>query len=365
MIPGGLCLALLLLWVLAPPAAGPGKAGSAPGAGRRVPRAPSGPLEMAGLVEQLSTVLGTGAGIRQAWAAMARVLPEGELHELARAAASGADPRRAAGPRLRESEMVSSLGAALAVCERTGAPTARMLQHLAGALRDLHDAAQARRSAFAGPRSTARILLVLPLAGLGLGALLGGDPLRLLATTTAGQLLTLVGLALTVLGAWWMRRLLRRADPPRRHRVDPSVMLELIAGALESGMPLARAVAAVGTSLTPGSEADALRRLAVALEAGLPAPLATRDLPSELEALRGSAVLAEATGADLARVLRSAARDARRARARDAEVLAAQLAVRLVLPTGLALLPAFLALGIIPTVMSLLGGTIALGGGAG
>jgi tight adherence protein B len=59
-------------------------------------------------------------------------------------------------------------------------------------------------------------------------------------------------------------------------------------------------------------------------------------------------------------VLRSAARDARRGRARDAEVRAAELAVRLVLPTGVALLPAFVALGIVPTVISLLGGTLAL-----
>ena len=41
-------------------------------------------------------------------------------------------------------------------------------------------------------------------------------------------------------------------------------------------------------------------------------------------------------------------------------MLAAQLAVRLVLPTGLTLLPAFVALGIIPTVISLLGGTFSL-----
>ncbi|MGP9538528.1 type II secretion system F family protein [Brachybacterium sp. AOP43-C2-M15] len=361
MIPVALCLLLLLLWVLSPPEA----TVPARRSGRRPARAPAGPLEMAGLVEQLSTVLSTGAGIRQAWAAMSRVLPEGDLRDLARSAAAGADPRRAAVARLRDSEMVSSLGVALAVCERTGAPTAGMLHHLAEALRDLHDAAQARRSAFAGPRSTARILLVLPLAGLGLGVLLGGDPLRLLVSSAAGRLLGIAGLALTALGWWWMHRLLTRADPPRRRRVDPSVMLELVSGALESGLPLARAVGAVGESLAPGAEATALRRLAAALEAGLPAPLASEHLPVELASLGSSAVLAETTGADLARVLRSAARDARRARARDAEVLAAQLAVRLVLPTGLALLPAFLALGIIPTVMSLLGGAVTLGGGAG
>jgi tight adherence protein B len=349
----------LLLWVLVPPRV----SSSSPPRPRRARRAAAGPLEVARAVEQLATVISSGAGVRQAWEAVARTLPAGDLRDLARASAAGADPRRAAGGRLQGSEMVGSLGAALAVCERTGAPTAGMLQHLAEALRDLHDASQARRSAFAGPRSTARILLVLPLAGLGLGMLLGGDPLRLLLASPAGNLLGIVGVVLTAAGWWWMHRMIRRADPPRGHRVDPSVVLELIAGALESGLPLARSVDAVGDALPGGVVATSLDRLASALSAGVPAVLATRALPPELDALGRSAVLAEGTGADLARVLRSAARDARRGRARDAEVLAAQLAVRLVLPTGLTLLPAFVALGIIPTVMSLLGGTFSLTSG--
>ncbi len=353
--------ALLLVWVLAAPPAPT----APPPRGRGSRRIAAGSLEVARLIEQLATVISSGAGIRQAWGAVAHTLPDSDLRDLARAAAAGSDPRRSAAGPLHDSALISSLGAALAVCERTGAPTAGMLQTLAEALRDLHDAAQARRSAFAGPRSTARILLVLPVAGLGLGMLLGGDPLRLLLSSGSGRLLALTGTALTALGWWWMRRLIRRADPPLPSRVDPSVVLELIAGALESGLPLSRAVAAVAPCLPPGIDTSALTRLSTALEAGVPASLATADLPPGLAALADSALLAETTGADLARVLRSAARDARRGRARDAEVLAAQLAVRLVLPTGLTLLPAFVVLGIIPTVMSLLGGTLTLASGGG
>jgi tight adherence protein B len=356
MIPAAVTLGLLLTWVLAPPrlpAAEPART-------VRARRAPAAALDMARVVEQLSSVIASGASIRQAWAALARTLPEGDLRDLARASAAGADVRRAAGGRLRGAPTVASLGAALAVCERTGAPAAVMLQHLAEALRDLHDAAQARRSAFAGPRSTARILLVLPLAGLGLGMLLGGDPLRLLVASTSGRLLGAAGLALTALGWWWMRRLLRSADPPHREEVDASVVLELIAGALESGLPLSRALDAVGTALPAGEDAESMRAVSTALASGVPARVAVAALPAQLEALGRSATLAEETGADLARVLRSAARDARRGRARDAEVRAAELAVRLVLPTGVALLPAFVALGIVPTVISLLGGPLSL-----
>lgn len=348
---------LLLIWVLTPPPS------AAPGPTPRGRSRPvrAGTLEVARMIERLATVISTGASQRGAWTAVAGSLPEGELAELARAVAAGADPRRAGPARLAGSELISSLSAALTVCERTGAPTAGVLQNLAEALRDLHDASLARRTAFAGPRSTARILLVLPLAGLALGMLLGGDPLRLLLSTPIGNLLATAGAAATVIGWWWMRRLIRQADPPASLQVDPSVLLELIGGALESGLPLARAVTAVADALETGPDASALSRLGAALEAGIPAALATGDLPPALAALGESAVLADNSGADLAQVLRSAARDARRSRARQAEERAAHLGVRLVLPTGVALLPAFVVLGIVPTVMSLLGGTLALG----
>lgn len=352
-----LALALALLWVLTPPALL--SAASRPP--RTARRTAAGPLEMARLVEQLATVISSGSSIRQAWSALARSLPAGDLRDLSRAAASGADPRRAAGARLAHSEMVSSLGAALTVCTRTGAPTAGMLQSLAEALRDLHDAAQARRSAFAGPRSTARILLVLPLAGLGLGMLLGSDPLALLLGTALGHALTAIGIALTAIGWLWMRRLLRRADPPPAPGVDPSVLLELIAGALSTGLGLPMACRAVADALPEHAVSADLDRFAQALLAGVSAREAARALPAHLAPLVESAQLAAASGADLSGVLRSAAEDSRRGRARAAEVRAAQLGVRLVLPTGLALLPAFVALGIVPTVFALLGGATGSG----
>lgn len=352
-------LALLLAWVLAPPAQ---RVRRSPSRADRRRTARTGALDVALMVERLAAVIGAGSGLRQAWSAVARSLPEGDLADLATAVAAGGDPRRVASGALRDSAALSSLGAALAVCERTGAPTAGMLQRLASAVRDLHDSHLARRTAFAGPRSTARILLVLPLAGLGLGMLLGGDPLRLLLTPGVGTLLAGSGLLLTGAGWWWMHRLIRQADPPQNQRVDPSVVLELIAGALDSGSPLPAAIDAVAESLGGGTDAEALSRAARSLRAGVPAVVATAQLPAEFSALGQSAVLAEAAGADLARALRASAQDARRGRARAAEERAAQLAVRLVLPTGLTLLPAFVLLGIIPTVMSLLGGAITFTG---
>lgn len=361
----GPVVAVLVAWVMVPP---PARAAPGPGTERAARTARPGDLDVARLAERLAAVISAGSGLRDAWSAVARTLPEGDLADLARAVAAGADPRRAALGSLRSSPMIGALGAALAVCERTGAPTAGVLQGLASAVRDLHDAALARRTAFAGPRSTARILLVLPAAGLGLGMLLGGDPLRLLAGSPAGNLLALLGAVLTAAGWAWMHRLLRMADPPAQRSVDPSVLLELIAGALDSGSPLPAAMDAVAEALTvgpgdpPDPSAEALHRAAASLRSGVPAAVATSGLPLSLAPLGQSAVLAEVAGADLSRALRSAAQDARRGRARAAEERAARLAVRLVLPTGLTLLPAFVVLGVIPTVISLLGGTLTLPG---
>src|SRR5699024_1663552 len=97
-----------LVWVLAPPPAH----SPVPAPPRSSRREEAGPLEMAHLVEQLATVLSSGAGPRQAWAALGRSLPAGELRELARTAAAGGDLRRTASARLQRTDMVASLSTA-------------------------------------------------------------------------------------------------------------------------------------------------------------------------------------------------------------------------------------------------------------
>ncbi|PWH06513.1 pilus assembly protein TadB [Brachybacterium endophyticum] len=326
------------------------------------PRSRASTLDVARMVERLAVVFSSGSPIRQAWRIVGESLPPGDLSDLAQRVSAGADPRRAGRRSLAHSAEIRSLGAALEVCERSGAPMAALLDGLAGALRGLHDAAAARRSAFAGPRATGRILLGLPLAGVALGALLGADPLRTLVGTGAGRVLLVTGGALTLGGWWWMRSLMRTAEGRVSTAVDPSVLLDLVAGAMTSGLPLAGACEVVAHALSEDRDSHGaardLDRFAQSLASGVPATLAAAHLDPSLAVLGQSALLAERSGADLTRVLSGAAQDARRDRAREAEAAAARLAVRLVLPTGTTLLPAFVLLGIIPTVASLLGGSL-------
>lgn len=356
---------VILVVVLVIAAAPPRRPQAAPAAGSPAGRSPltrlqrtpaPGPLDVARLVERLATVTASGVAPRRAWSAVADSLKSGPLTELARAVGTGGDPRRAATGSLAHSGEIASLGAALSLCERTGAPTGPILLTLAGALRDVADAELARRSAFAGPLATARILLGLPLAGLGLGMLLGADPLAVLLHGS-GLLLLLGGLALTAAGWWWMRSLLSAAQARGVTGVDPSIVLDLVAGPLAAGAPLADALVAVAAALGPDPSAPALHRAGQALRAGAPVSVAVQRLPLSLTPLREAALVGAATGADLVSLLRTGGADARRGRARDAEAAAARLAVRLVLPTGVTLLPAFVLLGIIPTVASLLDGS--------
>jgi tight adherence protein B len=116
--------------------------------------------------------------------------------------------RRSAGDR---TDIVATelrrLAGAWSVADRHGAPLADLL---AGTLADLRWrlAFEARvRARLAGPRATAGVLTALPLLGLGLGHLLGADPLGVLRGGLLGQGLLLVGSGLLLAGLVWSDRI--------------------------------------------------------------------------------------------------------------------------------------------------------------
>jgi tight adherence protein B len=108
-----------------------------------------------------------------------------------------------------------SVAACIETAEASGSPLADVFERLAAQLEADADAAAARTVALAGPRATAQVLSVLPLAGLGLGLLMGADPLGILVSTPLGALCLALGAALTVVGRWWSHRLVRAASEAR------------------------------------------------------------------------------------------------------------------------------------------------------
>lgn len=138
------------------------------------------------------------------------------LSPISRAIALGEEPGRAIATRSAElptpaAEVLAGMAAVWTVSERSGAPAAEMILRYAAAQRDALDAERERQIAMAGPKSTVRVLSWLPLIGIGLGLLIGVRPVELVSGLP-GQLSIGGGIVLYLLGRWWMRTMMLRAQ---------------------------------------------------------------------------------------------------------------------------------------------------------
>jgi tight adherence protein B len=142
------------------------------------------------------------AGDRPRFAAVAAAArsPAGDvvsaLHELAILAGGAA---------------AADLATAWQVCEATGGRLAAPVARLAGAWRDDEQVRREVTAALAGPRATAVLLAVLPLAGLAMGAALGADPTALLRQPSLVLVVLVPGLLLELAGLLWTAGITRRA----------------------------------------------------------------------------------------------------------------------------------------------------------
>jgi tight adherence protein B len=110
-----------------------------------------------------------------------------------------------------DSRVWAELAACFDIAEASGCPLADVLARFAAQLDAEDDAEAARQTALAGPKATVRLLTWLPVLGLGLGMLLGVDPLRTLLGTPFGMAALGAGVGLTVAGRAWSARLVRSA----------------------------------------------------------------------------------------------------------------------------------------------------------
>ncbi|MGW2107920.1 type II secretion system F family protein [Streptomyces sp. NPDC001948] len=103
--------------------------------------------------------------------------------------------------------------AGVAACWRVavdgGAGLAAGLDRLEGTLRAERRSREELRAQLAGAWSTVAVLALLPVLGLGLGAALGADPLRVLLHTPAGLVCLVTGGLLEAAGLCWAARIVR------------------------------------------------------------------------------------------------------------------------------------------------------------
>jgi tight adherence protein B len=131
------------------------------------------------------------------------------VRQLAMQAAAGSplEPVWRREAQVRGSPALLAVAEGWALTERHGAPLVDVLDVVVGALRDVARMDAAVETALAAPRATARLLGVLPLAGIVLGELVGVHPVSVLFGTAAGRVVGCAGLGCTVAGRVWMRRL--------------------------------------------------------------------------------------------------------------------------------------------------------------
>jgi len=108
-------------------------------------------------------------------------------------------------------EPAAAMVAAAQIAVRLGAPLALVLQTVDSALRTEAQAQSDREAALAGPQTTARVLLALPLLGLVLGWVLGAHPLGVMVSGGIGTVSFALGAALLAAGRWWITRLVAAA----------------------------------------------------------------------------------------------------------------------------------------------------------
>lgn len=110
-------------------------------------------------------------------------------------------------------EVLRGLAACWAVCATAGSGLAAAVDRLEEGLRAAQGQRRAVEAELAGPRATAAMLALLPLAGLALAAGLGADPLQVLLHTPTGLLCLVAGVSLDLLGLHWTGRMVARATP--------------------------------------------------------------------------------------------------------------------------------------------------------
>jgi tight adherence protein B len=233
-----------------------------------------------------------------------------------------------------------------------GAPLGQVLEQVAGTLAAEAEAQAERDAALAGPRTTGRLLMWLPVAGGFLGWVLGADPVGTATDGGVGTAAVGVGVVLLVAGRVWSDRLVAVARGAARSGVDVQVVLELVAAALRAGAGVPRALRAAGAAVG-GPDGEVLARAAHALVLGSAWDRAWEHTPAALSPLVRALRGAWLDGAAPGEALRAAGAEVRHERSAAGRTAAARLGVRLVLPLGVCYLPAFVLVGLVPVLLAL------------
>lgn len=112
----------------------------------------------------------------------------------------------------RSNPQLRALTACWQVAAQSGSGLVVSIEKLAQSMREAQEVRIQLEAELAGPRATAWMLALLPLIGIGLGYLLGAQPLTWLFSHPIGWLTLIVGVTLTGLGVWWTTSIAARVE---------------------------------------------------------------------------------------------------------------------------------------------------------
>ena len=186
--------------------------------------------------------------------------------------------------------------------------------------------------AHASPKASAKLVIWLPLLTLGLAQFAGMKIVESMISKPVMLLSLGFGLLLLLLAKTVSTRLIKRAKPE-----DSAIGFYLMGVALES---------------SGGASLNQAQNRATDIFVSV---FGSNPSTEELTAMAQVALLVEETGARVGDLLRRQAEQLQREALVAAEIKIEKLSVRLMLPLGLAVLPAFLFVTVIPLMFSMLG----------
>lgn len=298
---------------------------------------------------EVATRLEAGSSPDQAWrACLSQLHPGLQLEDLRH-------PEQLPTPALRRlfrtpahRRAARAVVAATDLSRQLGCPLAQVLAQCAHAISGATRAALERQSAQTGPRSTARLLGVLPLVALLGGAALGVDLGTMLTTPGWVRVSFILGLIALAVGNLWTYCLIRHAATAQGAQIDAAWAMQLCAAALQAGTSIPHAIDALGQCVGDKNLQGCGKMLILGADWEETWQRAGPTWQDLAKALRP----AWEDGASPVPLLEAGARNQNEQAAYGAKIAAEKLAVRLVLPMGICLLPAFLALGVVPVIIS-------------
>lgn len=217
----------------------------------------------------------------------------------------------------------------------TGAAPAAVFEVCARAFTDAAENARQARVQLAGPQAATRLVMGLPLLAIAGGYLAGYNPLGFLLGSMLGWFALLCAAGLIWGARRWSHRMLTQAQ---RWNWSRGMAAEVMAISLISGQSLAQASAWSVKVLEMYSQD-------------------ITDAAAERAHCDRFVALAHQTGVALSGLLRSQAQLERNSAREEAQMRVEKLSVQLMIPLGVCVLPAFIAVGVLPLVASVISST--------